>query len=172
MTQKIKKDKNKIKVHYGLPNYYKYYKTKHKDGVSSVKYNKVISEFNLEVINLILNNNLEYYISNIGFMISVRKSKRKPKIVNGKLYNTVPVDWNTTKKLWATDEEAKEKKIIVRFNNSHTSGYVFSIRLIKTGLGFKNKKYYKFKAARDFARDLSKRIKDEEKDKYDTYKLY
>ena len=172
MTQIIKKNSNKIKVHYGITDYYKYYKKNNKDCVSSIKYNKIISDFNSEIIDNILNNNLEYYIPSLGFTITVRKAKRKPRIIDGKLYNTVPVDWKTTKELWNTDEEAKEKKIIVRFNNTHTSGYVFSIRLIKFGLSFKNKKHYKFKAARDFARSLSERIKDEEKDKYDTYKLY
>lgn len=168
----IKKSNNKIKVHYGLPDYYKYYKNKYKNHVSSTKYNKIISDFNNEIINLILNENIEYYMNHLHLVIGVRKVKRKPRIVNGKLHNTVPIDWKTTNQLWKDDEEAKEKKILVRFSNSHTSGYIFSINLIKVGLGFQNKKYYKFKASRKFARNLSERIKDEDKEKYDTYKLY
>lgn len=169
----IKKDPNKIKVHYGMAQYYKYYNKKYNtSNISASKYNQIISEFNKEVIDLIINDSVEYYLPGLNLYIGVRKAKRKPKIMNGKLYNTVPVDWNTTKKLWEEDEEAKAKKIIVRFNNSHTSGYVFSIRLIKSGAEFKNKKYYKFKASRHFARTLGKRIKDEDKDRYDTYKLY
>ncbi len=167
-----KKSNNKIQVHYGITDYYKYYKDKYKNHVSSKKYNKIISDFNNEIINLILNENIEYYMNHLHLVVGVRKVKRRPRIVNGKLRNTVPIDWKVTKELWQSDEEAKEKKLLVRFNNSHTSGYIFSINLIKVGLGFKNKKYYKFKAARNFARDLAKRIKDEEKERYDTYKLY
>jgi len=166
------KGPNKIKIHYGMPDYYKYYNDKYNNKVCSKKYNKIISEFNLEIINLIINENIEYSMNPLHLVIGVRKVKRRPRIVNGKLRNTVPIDWKTTKELWQSDEEAKEKKILVRFSNSHTSGYIFSINLIKVGLGFQNKKYYKFKASRKFARDLGERIQDEDKERYDTYKLY
>ena len=93
----IKKDPNKIKVHFGIPQYYKHYKKKY-NKVDSKKYNQIISEFNKEIINLIINESVEYYLPGLNMSVGVRKSKRKPKIMNGKLYNTVPVDWNTTKK--------------------------------------------------------------------------
>ena len=71
-----------------------------------------------------------------------------------------------------TDEEAKEKKLLVRFTNYHTSKYVFRLYFKKYIYSFKNKKYYKFKTVRSFARALANRIKDENKNKYDAFLLY
>lgn len=166
------KSSNKIKVHYGMPDYYKLYLSKSEKKVSQKTFNDVISYFNENIIKLMLEENVEYLFPNMAMRIVTRKEKRKPKIVNGKLHNNIPIDWKTTKELWESDEEAKEKKIIVRYNNSHTSGFVFMIKLYRFGINYKNKRHYRFKASRNFARALAKRIKDEEKDKYDSYKLY
>ena len=80
--------------------------------------------------------------------------------------------WVATNKLWNEDEEAKEKKLLVRFTNYHTSKYVFFVYFKKYVYPFKNKKYFKFKTTRSLARMLGKRIKDENKDKYDAFLLY
>ena len=92
--------------------------------------------------------------------------------MNGKLVNTAPVDWVVTNKLWNEDEEAREKKLLVRFSNSHTSKFIFRVFFKKYYLSFLNKKYYSFKTSRGFQRLLAKRIKDEDKEQYDSYLLY
>ncbi len=163
---------NKIKVDYGMPDYYNHYCKISDNPVSKLKYNKIISDFNNGIIDLILNDSLEYKIPHINSTLLVKKDKRKPRIKDGKLINSSPVDWKTTSKLWNDDPDAKKKKILVRYINSHTSGYVFRIYMKKFSSTFKNRSYYSFKTSRKLQRALSARIKDDNKDKFDAYLLY
>jgi hypothetical protein len=173
MIQKNKRSKGKIKTHYGMPDYYKYFKKNNKElNIDNKTFYNVVSEFNSEIMNLIIEENLEYNIPYVGSSLSIKKNKRIPKIINGKLYNTAPVDWVTTNNLWEKDPEAYEKKLLVRYLNNHTLKYVFKIAFKKYNTYFLNKNIYSFKASRDFSRLLGKRIKDENKEKYDTYLQY
>jgi len=170
---KNKRTHGKIKKDYGMADYYKYFKKEYPElDITNKKFYNVIADFNEKITEMIIEDNLDYQLPHLGASIAVKKTKQIPKIVDGKLVNTSPVDWVTTNKLWNEDEEAKEKKLLVRFTNYHTSKYVFGIYLKKYIYSFKNKKYYKFKATRTFARLLGKRIKDENKERYDAFLLY
>ncbi len=170
---KNKRTEGKIKTHYGMKDYFKFFKKEYPDlNITNKKYYDIIADFNEGLINLIIENNVEYNLPHLGSSLSVKKTKQLPKIVEGKLVNKTPVDWVATNKLWLEDEEAREKKLLVRYNNYHTSKHVFGISFKKYIYPFKNKKYYKFKTNRDFARLLGKRINDQDKDKYDAYLLY
>jgi hypothetical protein len=170
---KNKRTQGKIKTHYGLSDYYKYFRTEYPEiKMNKTLYSNIISDFNKAIIDLIIEENLEYDLTHLGSTLSIKKDKRVPSIKNGKLYNTAPVDWVATNKLWSEDIEAKEKKLLVRHNNYHTMKYVFRIYFKKYKYPFINKKLYSFKANRAFSRLLGARIKDETKDRYDTYLLY
>jgi len=171
MMQMIRSN-NKIKVHFGMRDYYSFYKKKYKKNLSSKLYNKIITDANREILELILNEGLEYKLPYLSSTLTIRKDKRIPRIVDGKVINTSPVDWVTTKTLWESDAQAKEKKILVKYLNNHTSGYVFRIFMKKFGSSFNNRSVYKFEPSRKFKRGLSDRIKDDNKDKFDTYLLY
>jgi hypothetical protein len=173
MIIKKKRTEGKIKADYGIKDYYKYFTENNPELKIDYKtYKSVVSEFNKEIIELIVEKNVEYNIPYLGSSISIKKDKRIPRIVNGKLYNTAPVDWVATNKLWSEDAEAMEKKLLVRYLNSHTSKYVFRIYFKKFNLYFANKKLFSFQSNRDFKRFLGARIKDENKDKYESYLLY
>ena len=173
MIVKNKRTEGKIKIDYGIKDYFKYFKLNHPELKIDYKtYTSVIGDFNKEIINLIVNDNVEYNIPHLGSAISIKKDKRLPRIVNGKLYNTTPVDWVATNKLWSEDQEAMDKKLLVRFLNSHTSKHVFRIYFKKYNLYFANKKLFSFQSNRDFKRFLGARIKDENKEKYESYLLY
>lgn len=164
---------NNIIADYGMKDYYKFYKEQYPDSkITKFQYNKIVGEINLQIIELMLNEGFEYKLPHINSTLIIRKDKRKPTIKNGKVINNSPVDWVTTKKLWEEDPETKERKILVRFTNSHTSGYVFRIYMKKFGATIKNRSYYKYKPSRRFQRALTDRIKDDDKDKFDTYLLY
>lgn len=168
-----KRTKGVIKTDYGIKDYYKYFKENNPDlNIDYKTYTNIIYDFNKEIVDMVINDNLEYNIPYIGSTLSIRKDKRVPKIVNGKLYNTAPVDWKATKELWTDDEDAMSKKLLVRHLNHHTSKYVFRIYFKKYNLYFKNKQLFSFKATRSFQRALSARIKDDTKQKYDSYLLY
>lgn len=155
-----------------MPDYYKYYSKNYNDPVSKLIYNKIITDFNKELCNLVIHDQIEYTFPHLGFELMIRKIKKKVRIVDGKLANNLPIDWQATKKLWEEDEEAKNKKLLIRQNNSHTSGYIFKIYLRKYKAKLKNKSYYQFMPNRIFKRNLAKRIKDKNKNPYDAYLLY
>lgn len=170
--QQVNRSENKIKNHYGIPDYYKWYCNNHENKTNRKLFNKIIGEFNLGVIDLILNEGIEYTPPKLQMSLVIRKTKRVPKIEDGKLVNKLPVDFKATKELWNSNPEAKEKKILVRHLNQHTGKYIFGIKLLKIGNTYSNKKYYAFQAARDFKRSLAKRIFDEDKNTFDTFNLY
>lgn len=173
MIIKKLRTEGKIRAHYGIKDYYKFFKQENPElNIEYKKFVKVITEMNEGITNLIIEDNLEYIIPHLGSTLSIKKDKRVPKIVNGKLYNTSPVDWVKTNELWHNDEEAREKKLLVRFLNSHTSRYVFRIYFKKFKHYFQNKNLYSFQATRSFQRALGRRINDEDKPRYDTYTLY
>ena len=170
---KNKRTEGKIKSHYGMRDYFRYFSKEYSDlAITNKKYYDIIADFNSELINIVIENNIEYNLPHLGSSIAVKKTKKVPRIIDGKLVNTTPVDWVATNKLWSDDDEAKNKKLLVRYNNYHTSKYVFGIFFRKYIYPFKNKKYFKFKSNRDFARLLGKRINDPDKERYDAYLLY
>jgi hypothetical protein len=162
---------HKTKADYGLPDYYNSYHQTNKN-ISRQLYNKIITDFNNSILELIVESNLIYYIPYLGIEIIIKKDKRRPTIVDGKLINNIPIDWKATNILWNKDSEAKEKKLLVRYNNSHTSGYVFRIYFKKFKANIKNRSLFKFKPNRKFQRSLSARIKDPNKDNFDAFLLY
>lgn len=168
----IKRTEGKIISDYGIKDYYKYYCNNSNNPIDAKKYNKIISEFNKGIVDLIINQSLEYTPPTLQFTFCVRKAIRIPRIKNNKLINTAPVDWKATKELWENNAEAKEKKIIIKFLNNHTSKFIFRIKALKTGNYFLNKKLYRFKACRSFQRNLAKRILDTSQDNFEAYKLY
>jgi hypothetical protein len=162
---------HKIKGDYGMTDYFKYY-TKNNKTISKATFNSIVTEFNQGVVDLIIEDSIIYSLPYLGLELLIKKDKRKPRLVNGKLINNVPIDWKATNELWNRDSEAKEKKLLVRYNNSHTSGYVFRIYCKKFKASIKNRGLFKFKPNRKFQRALSARIKDPNKDNFDAFLLY
>ena len=148
--------------------YYKRYILDHPK-ISRLLYNKIISDYNEGIRSLIINDQIIYQFPYTNFQLFVKKHKRKPKIVNGKLINSIPINWKATNELWEKDAEAKEKKILIRFTNYHTFGYVFRIIFKKFNSRLKNKSLYKFKNNRKLQRELNKRIMDDTKNPYDAF---
>ncbi len=172
MQTRAKRTEGKISKDYGMTDYYKYYQTTSKNPVNAIIFNKVISTFNKTIVEKIIEEGLEYTPIMLQMKFCVRKHKGTIKLKNSRLVNTNPVDWKTTMKLWEEDEEAKEKKLVIRYLNNHTSKYIFRIKMIKEGYTYKNKKFYRFKACRFFQRALAKRILDPNKDNFEAFNLY
>lgn len=172
MTEQTSNRLHTLKTDHGMPQYYKFYCKTYNKQIDKQKFNDIITDFNLGVIDLILNDSLSYQIPHLYMEIMIRKDKRKPRIANGKLINNVPIDWKRTNELWNRDKEAKEKKLLVRYNNSHTSGYVFRVFLKKFKSNIKNKTLFKIKTNRKFQRMLKKRIMNDDKDRFDSFLLY
>lgn len=164
--------KHNLKSDFGIRDYYKFYKKDVNNPVSKQLYSDIITRFNTEIKNLIIEKNLIYQLPYLGFQIVLKKQKRVPRVKDGKLIHNIPVDWKRTNELWDKDEEAKEKKLLVRYDNYHTSNYIYRIYFKKFKSNIKNRSLFKFQPNRAFKRQLSARIKDPDKGNLNAYLLY
>lgn len=87
--------------------------------------------------------------------VELRKYKPDAKIVNGKLKVTYPVNWNDTLKLWYEDEEAREKKILLRFEER----FIYFIKYNSFCAKYNNKVFYKFSPHVKLKKGLKEYIK-------------
>lgn len=170
------KQKEKIKVDIGMQEFYNYYcystfKEKvnnktviHKNSkfcVSRGTYGQIIDFIHSKITDEIIFDNFEFKLPIRMGVLCIKKKKPVLKYnKEGKLINTMPIDWKATKELWQEDAESKKEKKLVRHLNEHTNGYVPSWYLSLKEATFKYKSAYKFKATRTMNRDLSKALKD------------
>lgn len=165
--------KNKIQCDYGMNNYYSFYKKKYKkehdfNKIDVKLYTKIINEFNKELFNHIVEKTLDLELPFSLGTIAIRKIK--PKLTlgkNGKLINQLPINPIETKKLWDQNEEAKNKKIYIRYSNKHSDGYLFVIKYLKEKAKYKNKKAYFIQPKRNLKRTLSYNIKNKTIDAFE-----
>lgn len=148
-------NKRKTDVHLGMPEYYRFYREN--DGkVNRKKYGEIVTDYLKLVKSEILLKKSFKLPEGVG-TISIKKYKPKLEFEDGKLINKLPVNIKATNDLWNSDPEAKASRILVRYRNKHTNGYVFHIKWYK-GV-FKHCGYYRFKAYRPFKRELVQKIK-------------
>lgn len=164
--------KGKIISDYGMSEYYEYYLENNDHFISRRDFNNIVSEFNSGIVDLIINDRLEFVPPKLDMTLCIRKIKKEIRIEDDKVVNTAPIDWKETKKLWEINETARENKTLIRFLNTHTAKNVFRIKFLKNGNNFKNRNKYKFKAVRGFARSLATRIFDKTKPAFDAFNLY
>ena len=67
--------------------------------------------------------------------LELRKINITPKIINGKLIISKPIDWDRTLKLWYEDNESFKQKTLVRVENND----LFKITYNKNKAKFNNK---------------------------------
>lgn len=163
---------HKHKADYGIKDYREFYKKKYNSDITTEKYNKIIKVFNQAIIDLIIDKGIKYKIPFMNFELYVAKLKQKPKIVNGKLVNNRPINWKATHELWDKNDEAREKKLLIRYNNDHSSNYVFRIYMKKFKSTLRTRNYYKFKAIRSFKQKLHNKIMKSDDGSFDAYLLY
>jgi len=166
----IKRKSKKIPAHYGMNDYYKFFCTIYKDiDIDKVTFNKIISEYNEAMGDLLIDELTLTLPVRMG-VLEILKEKRKVYMNDeGVIINNKPIDWKATNNLWANNEKAKENKILIRHENKHTNGYVFKIFYNKKIANYKNKTVYSFAPIRTIKRNITKRIKDYSKRKYDTF---
>lgn len=163
----INRASKKIPAEYGIADYYKYYCKNNNYKITKKQHNEIISLLNKFIVDEIVETGKEFPLPKRTGYISMTKIKRGLKMLPGeKVINTSPPNWKATLDLWKKDEEAKEKKILIRHTNIHTGGYVYLIKYTKYNATFKNKSIIEFAPVRDFKRAVTKRINDYSKEKY------
>lgn len=88
--------------------------------------------------------------------IELRKYEKRITFDNGKIHTNLPIDWDSTLKLWAEDKEAFKDKILVRVEELE----LFKIFYNKSKANYNNKSFYEFDANRELKRKLKQKIKD------------
>lgn len=172
---------NKIKIHFGIRDYFNYYSSNYKSShvkkesnpylISQQLYSEIVSDYNSQIKDKIVEDRYEYKIPYDLGMIALRKFK--PKIgldKDGNLINKLPVNPRATRELWDANPDAKANKVFVRYTNKHSDGYVFTIHYYKKYKAkFKNKTLYDFQFVREFKNHVSKMA---QKGLIDAYLLY
>lgn len=100
----------------------------------------------------------EITLSNKIGKIQVVGSKPNFRVENGKIKGLTP-DWNSTKKLWEENEEAKKNKQLVYHFNEHTNNIRYRFRWSKARSPLVNKTLYNLVMTRNNKRTLSSLIK-------------
>ena len=158
MTQLIRN--HRFKCHHGASDFYFFYKNKYiENTVSASLYSKVIKEYNSFVRdNVSLKGNSYNIPSGLG-KIEIRKKKVEITFdENGKIKNSLPVNWQETRKLWEENPEALKKRIKIRFVNEHSGGFTFKLWYLRRRATYKNKSIYRMRFNRQMKRQLSKSI--------------
>lgn len=88
-------------------------------------------------------------------VLELRKHTAGVSIVDGKLKNTYPIDWDGTSRLWYENEEEREKKTLLRIEDP----MVYYIKYCEDKAKYKNKVFYRFQVNRFIKRDLKDNIK-------------
>lgn len=97
--------------------------------------------------------------------IELRKVPTRITTVNNKVINTMPIDWDSTLKLWYTDKEAYNNKTLVKLREKE----VFRVIYNKIKANYRNKSFYGFSLNRKLKDSIKKRIK---LGLLDAFKLY
>ncbi len=162
---KIKRGKTKIKVDYGFKELYKFYKSGAENPIPSEILNKLLREYNNEILRMVIYDGLDY---SMYFRLgSIRIKKRDNSLrlgEDGEVENKLKVDWPKTHSLWTSKypnksfEELKKirGKPLVYHLNEHTDGYVFRWFWDKVTSNIPNQSAYRFRAVRGIRREAAK----------------
>lgn len=150
------------KTDFSITDDYKYYKKRVSNPVEYKVFSNIIKEFHQAVSEAIIYENFNFKLPRRLGILRVKRFKIKIKLLpNGKVDTTkLSPDWQATKKLWARDPEAREKKQLVLHLNRHTEGYTYKFYWHKGSCNVKNHTAYSFKMNRFTTRQLAQLLKD------------
>lgn len=160
--------KNKIPVDVGSGDVARFYNRKFGKikKYDRIDISRVCKKFNNHIMHRIIYHSYEFTIPfNLGTIFIKTNRLRFDLDEDGKLIkkHMVP-NWASTKELWAEDDDARQKKIIVYHFNDHFDRRVATYIYSKKKYRFKNKGIYFFKPSRMWKEELAKAIKNEDID--------
>lgn len=145
--------KTTIRNSYGVYDAYKFYrKNKPKDPqyvLTESQYFSIVRQINLLLAQDLLHQKDIVFPFSMG-RLEIRKYIPNVSLKNGKVKSTYPIDWDGTIRLWYEDEEARNKKLILKKKEKE----VFRIGYNKSKAMYKNKKYFEFIVNRGLKRSL------------------
>lgn len=121
----------------------------------------IIRTINNYLIDYFLDNKPIIFPQRMG-MLELRKYPTRIEYKNNKLVTNLPIDWDSTLKLWCEDETAYKERTLVKMEEKE----LFRIYYNKQSAIFNNKGFYSFKVNRDLKIKVKQRIKDGVLDAY------
>ena len=157
-----KRTGDKIVEHYGARNAYLMFKEEHKDcKITPKEFYKISEEFNTEVVRKMIYEAFKFKMPGRLSTIHIRKHKTKCKLTKYGNLDTkhLHVDYAETKRLWAEDPEAREKKKVIFHLNEDFDGFYGRFFWFKYGCVIRNRQVYAFSPCRAAQRALAAGIK-------------
>lgn len=150
--------KHRVSNSYGSKDAYKYYRSiRPKDSkyvLTDSEYLKIIRTINNYLRDNLINGKDVILPEQMG-MLEIRKRKHSVRLVNGKIKTNLPVNWDATLKLWYENPECKNRKQLVRQEDTS----IFRMHYNKNRAIYNNKSFYDFYTNRDIKLGLKKNIK-------------
>jgi hypothetical protein len=143
-----------IKSDFGIEDYYKHYKSIG-GKVGRKTYAYIVKHFHKRIGDILASEEYNFKLPHRLGVVCVKKSRNFIAFTNGKLFTNLPVNWKDTNALWRNDSEAKEKKILIRYENYHTNRHSYKFCYIKSKAIYKNKVVYKVQINRAIKRQLA-----------------
>lgn len=119
----------------------------------------IIRSVNNLLAEEIINGNTVIFPSKMG-SLELRKRPRGVSIVDGKLKNTYPIDWQETVRLWFEDEEERKKKTLLRIEDKES----YHVQYCKKNANYENRSFYDFSLNRKIKKALKQKIDNREID--------
>ena len=127
-------------------------------GLTEHEFYQIIRRINNYLADELISGNDVIFPNRMG-KLELRKRNSLPIIdKNGKLKVTYAIDWDKTLKLWFEDEEAYNKRQLVKISERE----IFRIRYSKEDANYKNKSFIEFQVNRDIKVRLKQKIKNNE----------
>lgn len=123
---------------------------------------QIIRRINNYLAEKLVNGNDVIFPNRMG-RLELRKRNSLPVInKNGNLKVTYAIDWDSTLKLWYEDEEAFNKKTLVKLPEKN----IFRVKYNKDTANYENKSFMEFQVNRDIKTRLKQKIKNNEIDAF------
>lgn len=140
---------------------YKHYRKQHPKGTTNNKlYREIAYAFIKAFMEEVFNGSEVMMYGRLG-VIAIVGEKVKPFVDEDGNIKGVAPDWGATKKLQATNEEAREKRTIVYCFNEHSNGIKYEFVWGVTDVIAKNRTFYSYTRTWHNRRELVRRIKQE-----------
>lgn len=158
-VKKVNKERHhRVTNSYGSKDAFHYYrKIKPNDSkyvLTDCEYLNIIRQINNQLRDKLINGEDVLLPERMG-RLELRKNKTKFKIVDGKIKTNLPIDWSATLKLWYDNPICKQKKQLVKQENTET----FKVHYNRNKANYNNKSFYEFNANRELKLGLKKNIK-------------
>lgn len=157
--------KHKISNSYGAYDAYKYIrKNKWKEighSVTEHDFYAVLRTMNNHLADL-LSSGYDIQLPHRMGRLELRKFNTSIKIVDGKVVNNLPIDWDKTLKLWEEDEEEYNKRTLVKMQEKE----IFKVYYNRGKASYVNKGYFSFRTNRELKKKLKNKIKEGQVDAY------